>query len=149
MKRIDVLLRALSEVRARGVDARVAVVGTGDALPRVRELVHELGLDGHVDLPGFVDEDEKVRLLQRAHVSVQPSEKEGWGLTVIEANACGTPVIAADAPGLRRPRASAHRTLPLQGHTDLRDDDRAARLHAGGRALLLQGRCIRLQILHK
>jgi len=100
-KRIDVLLRALGEVRAKGVDAHLAIVGTGDALPRVRSLVRELGLEGHVDLPGFVDEDEKVRLLQRAHVSVQPSEKEGWGLTVIEANACGTPVIAADAPGLR------------------------------------------------
>jgi len=100
-KRLDVLLRALGEVRAQGLDAHVAIVGTGDALPRVRALTRQLGLEGHVDLPGFVDEEEKVRWLRRAHVSVQPSEKEGWGLTVIEANACGTPVIAADAPGLR------------------------------------------------
>jgi glycosyltransferase involved in cell wall biosynthesis len=32
---------------------------------------------------------------------VQPSPKEGWGLTVVEAGACGTPVVAADSPGLR------------------------------------------------
>jgi glycosyltransferase involved in cell wall biosynthesis len=100
-KRLDVLLHAFHEVRRRGLDAYLAILGTGDALPRVRALVRELGLEGWVDVPGFVAEDEKVRLLQQAHVVVQPSDKEGWGLTVIEANACGTPVIAADAPGLR------------------------------------------------
>jgi glycosyltransferase involved in cell wall biosynthesis len=100
-KRLDVLLRALVRVRAGGVDARVVVVGIGPDLPRVRALAGELGVGPHVEFTGFVDEDEKIRWLQAAHVCVQPSEKEGWGLTVIEANACGTPVIAADAPGLR------------------------------------------------
>jgi glycosyltransferase involved in cell wall biosynthesis len=100
-KRLDVLLRALQLVREQGVDARLVIAGAGDALSQVQALRHDLGLDDHVGLPGFVAEEEKVRLLQQAHVSVQPSEKEGWGLTVIEANACGTPVIAADAPGLR------------------------------------------------
>jgi len=41
-----------------------------------------------------------VRLFQAARVAVQPSEKEGWGLTVIEANACGVPVVASRSPGL-------------------------------------------------
>ena len=44
---------------------------------------------------------EKVRALQRAWALVQPSPKEGWGLTVVEAGACGTAVVAADSPGLR------------------------------------------------
>jgi glycosyltransferase involved in cell wall biosynthesis len=100
-KRLDVLLRALVEVRRGGIDARLVVAGVGEALPRVRALARALGLEASVETPGFVDEDAKVRLLQRAHVVVQPSEKEGWGLTVIEANACGTPVVAADVPGLR------------------------------------------------
>jgi glycosyltransferase involved in cell wall biosynthesis len=100
-KRLDVLLRAFGAVCDQGVDARLVIAGTGDALDRVRQLVDELDLGGRVDLPGFVTEEEKVRLLQQAHAVVQPSDKEGWGLTVIEANACGTPVIAADAPGLR------------------------------------------------
>jgi glycosyltransferase involved in cell wall biosynthesis len=52
-------------------------------------------------LRGFVDEDEKVRLLQTSHVLATASEKEGWGLTVLEAAACGTPAVATDAPGLR------------------------------------------------
>ena len=100
-KRLDVLLRALVRVRSAGVPARLVIAGTGEALAHVKALRQELGLEAHVDVPGFVDEAEKVRLLQRAHVLVQPSEKEGWGLTVIEANACGTPVIAAAVPGLQ------------------------------------------------
>ena len=100
-KRLDVLLRALVRVHRQGVPARLVIAGTGRALPQVTALRRALGLEAHVELPGFVDEAEKVRLLQRAHVMVQPSEKEGWGLTVIEANACGTPVIAAAVPGLR------------------------------------------------
>ncbi|HYY06185.1 MAG TPA: glycosyltransferase family 4 protein [Candidatus Limnocylindria bacterium] len=99
-KRLDVLLRALVRVRAAGVPARLVVAGTGAALPRVQSLAAGLGLASAVEMPGFVDEAEKVRLLQGAHVVVQPSEKEGWGLTVVEANACGTPVIAAAVPGL-------------------------------------------------
>jgi glycosyltransferase involved in cell wall biosynthesis len=100
-KRLDVLLRAVVRVRAEGIPARLVIAGAGEALARVRALAAELGLAAHVTVPGFIDEAEKVRLLQQAHVLVQPSEKEGWGLTVIEANACGTPVVAADVPGLR------------------------------------------------
>src|SRR5262249_14249350 len=43
----------------------------------------------------------KVAYIKRAHVAVSTSEKEGWGLTVLEANACGVPVVASDVPGLR------------------------------------------------
>jgi glycosyltransferase involved in cell wall biosynthesis len=100
-KRLDVLLRAVRQVRDGGVDVRLIVVGTGADLPRSRALARVLGLEGPVEFMGFVAEQDKVRLLQQAQVCVQPSEKEGWGLTVIEANACGTPVIAADVPGLR------------------------------------------------
>ena len=49
---------------------------------------------------GFVSDERKVELLQQAALMVQCSEKEGWGLTVTEAYACGTPVVARDVPGL-------------------------------------------------
>ena len=50
---------------------------------------------------GFVSEAEKIELLRRAWANLFPSPKEGWGITVVEAAACGTPSIASDSPGLR------------------------------------------------
>src|SRR5205823_79876 len=59
------------------------------------------GVAERVRLGGFVDEEEKLRLLQTAHAVACASEKEGWGLTVLEAAACGTPAVVTDVPGLR------------------------------------------------
>jgi glycosyltransferase involved in cell wall biosynthesis len=67
----------------------------------LRREARRLGVDGAVEFCGFLPRAEKVRRLQRAWALVQPSPKEGWGLTVVEAGACGTAVVAADSPGLR------------------------------------------------
>jgi glycosyltransferase involved in cell wall biosynthesis len=58
-------------------------------------------LEDSVSFLGFVSQETKLHWLRRSWAAVFPSEKEGWGLTVIEANACGTPVIASDSDGLR------------------------------------------------
>jgi glycosyltransferase involved in cell wall biosynthesis len=99
-KGLDAILRALSRLREKRPEARLAVAGTGDALPGLCELARNLGLEASVDFLGFVDERRKVELYHEAEVVVNSSLKEGWGLTSIEANACGTPVVAADVPGL-------------------------------------------------
>ena len=49
----------------------------------------------------FVSENEKVEWLRRAAVTVNTSEKEGWGMTVIEGNACGAPSVSSNVHGLR------------------------------------------------
>ena len=54
-----------------------------------------------MDFEGFVTEERKRELLRSCWGTVLPSPKEGWGITNVEAAACGTPAIAADAPGLR------------------------------------------------
>jgi len=100
-KRVDLFLRALVEVRRRVPDLRAVIVGDGSALAELRALASSLGLDDCVRFAGFVAADEKVRLLQQAHALVNTSEKEGWGLTVMEGNACGTITVASDVPGLR------------------------------------------------
>jgi glycosyltransferase involved in cell wall biosynthesis len=100
-KNIDLVIRAMRRVRARRPRARLLVVGEGDYRPALEALAHGLGLNGTVSFSGFVPQEEKVRLLQRAALSVTASPKEGWGVTVIEANACGTPVVATNVPGLR------------------------------------------------
>ncbi|MCL2182878.1 MAG: glycosyltransferase family 4 protein [Chitinispirillia bacterium] len=100
-KRVDAILDAMSIIEKNGRKLRLAVVGTGDDLPRLKKHAARLGLSGRIDFAGFVDEDKKIELLRKAAVFVNPSEKEGWGITNIEASACGTPIAANDAPGLR------------------------------------------------
>ena len=53
-----------------------------------------------VEFTGYVDEPTKAKLLAQSWVSIQPSSFEGWGITVIESNAAGTPVVAAKIGGL-------------------------------------------------
>jgi glycosyltransferase involved in cell wall biosynthesis len=100
-KRIDLVLGAVARLRERGTPARLVLAGQGDAAPGLRRLAARLGIADAVELRGFVDEDEKRRLFRRAWVHVLTSEKEGWGITNMEAAACGTPTVASDSPGLR------------------------------------------------
>ncbi len=100
-KRIDLVLRAMQQliVRVRGL--RLVVVGSGQELDRLQRLARDLGLVEHVTFTGFVDEATKLHYIQQAAVTVNTSEKEGWGLTILEAYACGVPAVASDVPGLR------------------------------------------------
>lgn len=101
-KRVDLVLEALAALRSRDLSGvRLRVGGRGDDLPRLQARVAELGLADAVDFLGFVSEEEKRSLLRRSWVHVLTSSKEGWGITVMEAAACGTPTVASDAPGLR------------------------------------------------
>ncbi|MBI4830121.1 MAG: glycosyltransferase family 4 protein [Candidatus Lindowbacteria bacterium] len=99
-KGAHILLRAMENVIKEIPDIRLIITGRGDYEPKLNELTKKLHLNGCVEFAGFVTTAQKVDLYRRAQVVVNPSAKEGWGLTVIEANACGTPVIAAEAPGL-------------------------------------------------
>jgi glycosyltransferase involved in cell wall biosynthesis len=100
-KSIDHFLRALPAVRTAVPGVKAVVVGEGDDRARLEGITASLGLGDMVEFTGFVPEERKVELLQRMWFAVAPSSKEGWGLTVVEANACGTPVIASDVQGLR------------------------------------------------
>ena len=100
-KKVDVMLHAMKQLEARFPDAEIVVIGRGPATEDLQRLARDLGLAGRTRFTGFVSDEERDRLLAEARVCVFPSEKEGWGLTVIEANAAGTPVVATDADGLR------------------------------------------------
>lgn len=100
-KGVDGVLRALPHVLARVPGARLEVIGDGPYQKDLRRTARRLGVEHAVEFLGFLPRAEKVRRLQEAWVLVQPSPKEGWGLTVVEAGACGTPVVAANSPGLR------------------------------------------------
>ncbi len=100
-KSIDVLIHAFSDVIKQQPDAKLVIAGGGEAEHSLKDLVHELHLDNSISFAGKVSEQEKRNLFQKAWLMVNPSMKEGWGITTIEANACATPVIGSDVPGLR------------------------------------------------
>lgn len=100
-KSVDHVVRAFADVRFRIPSAKLVIIGRGDFQPELERLAHELGVVDAVRFTGFVSEEDKLRLLQELWVVVNPSMKEGWGIVNVEANACGTPAIAADSPGLR------------------------------------------------
>lgn len=100
-KGVDQLVRTAAMLKQRGRDFEVIIAGGGDDRLRLETLAVELGVADRVRFPGYVSEDAKINLYQQAAVLVETSLKEGWGMIVIEANGCGTPVVAADSPGLR------------------------------------------------
>jgi glycosyltransferase involved in cell wall biosynthesis len=100
-KRIDHAIEAVALLKRRGRPARLRIAGKGDDEPRLRETVDRLGVGDVVTFEGFVTEEGKRDLMWQAWATVQPSPKEGWGITNVEAAACGTPTVASDSPGLR------------------------------------------------
>lgn len=99
-KQIPRLIAMMPRVRERVPDARLVVVGWGDARPEAEAAARELGVTDCVDFRGYVSPEEKAELYRRSWVLATPSMIEGWGLTVMEANACGLPAVSFDVPGL-------------------------------------------------
>lgn len=95
LKDFPALLRALAIVRRRA-PARLLVLGAGPERDALLALRARLELDDAVDLPGFCDDP--LPLFARAAALVVSSRFEGFGLTLVEALACGTPVVSTDCP---------------------------------------------------
>jgi len=100
-KGVETALKAIALARRSGVEPRLEIAGQGDDRARLERLAQTLGLAAHTRFLGFVSDEEKRRLMRRAWAVVFPSPKEGWGISNVEAAACGTPALASDSPGLR------------------------------------------------
>ena len=76
------------------------IIGKGDKkyLKFLKGMVNQLNID--VNFFGYVDQKKKFELLSKAHILINPSTREGWGLVNIEANACAVPVVSYTSPGL-------------------------------------------------
>jgi len=100
-KNVDLLLRAMAALSSRFPEAQLTIIGEGSERAHLETLASELGIADRTCFAGFVTDARRDEILAAARVCVCPSTKEGWGLTVIESNAVGTPNVASDAPGLR------------------------------------------------
>jgi glycosyltransferase involved in cell wall biosynthesis len=98
-KSINVFIRVAKQLSSKFPNANFLIAGEGEELSKLK--AYATRIQSPVTFVGRVSEKKKVSLLQEAWVVVNPSSVEGWGLTVIEANACGTPVVASNVSGLK------------------------------------------------
>ena len=111
-KRIDTLLEVVARVRARIPGVRLIRAG-GELTGAQQALAGRLGVEDAVAAVPFIDRTVLASLYRRAALVLLPSEREGFGLPIVEAMACGTPVVASDIPALREVGGTAVSYCPV------------------------------------
>ncbi len=100
-KSLSVFIKSAKKILRKMPKVEFVIAGDGVDKKKLIKLAKALGLEKKITFTGKVSEAQKVRLYQKAWVFMNPSLMEGWGITSIEANACGTPVVASNVAGLR------------------------------------------------
>ena len=100
----DQMILALRAIRSTVPDVLYAIAGDGEERLRLQDLVVREGLEDHVQLLGEVDEDQLLRCYQQCDLFVLPNRQvgrdiEGFGMVLLEAQACGKPVVAGASGG--------------------------------------------------
>lgn len=95
---IEMIEYSVEELNIKNITLKIA--GKGEDETRLKTLVKNKNLENYVKFLGYISDQEKEVLLDEAHLHVQFSRKEGWGITVIEAAAKGTPTICYPVAGL-------------------------------------------------
>jgi glycosyltransferase involved in cell wall biosynthesis len=122
VKRFPVLLDALAVCKERHPALQAVIVGEGYEREQLEQRRRELGADDWIALPGRVDDEELLDLYRRAWVVASASAHEGWGMTLTEAAACGTPAVAT--------RIAGHEDAVVDAETGLLVDDATSLEHA-------------------
>jgi len=100
-KNLPMLVQALADLRKEGLPAKLRVIGSDDPrYPEAQQLAVSLGVNDHILWSGYVPDRDLLSAYQKADVFVLPSRYEGFGLPVLEAMACGTPVICSNTSSL-------------------------------------------------
>lgn len=92
-KNVDFLLRAVSLLKIDRPDTICCIVGDGPEKTDLIELSNKIGISANVEFTGFQDYSSLIEKMKASKVFVLPSSREGFGMVVIEAFACGVPVI--------------------------------------------------------
>lgn len=111
-KRIDALLSTCAALVARVPDLHLVRVGGPFSVQQER-MIQDMGLADRISVVPCLDERTLAAMYRRAALVLLPSEREGFGLTVLEAMACGTPVVASDLPVLKEVGGAAVEYCPV------------------------------------
>jgi len=111
VKRFDLLIRSLVKAKAALPELRAVIIGEGYERPVLEALRSELGATEWLALPGRVEDDELVSWYRQAWLVASASQREGWGMTLTEGAACGTPAVATAIAG--------HKDAVLHGESGL------------------------------
>jgi glycosyltransferase involved in cell wall biosynthesis len=114
VKRYDALVRAAHRARRQVPGLKLDIIGEGYERPKIQAVIDELGAADWVNLRGYVTDEEKIDLYRRAWVVTSASAREGWGMTLTEAAACGTPAVAS--------RIAGHEDATIDGETGVLAD---------------------------
>jgi glycosyltransferase involved in cell wall biosynthesis len=99
VKRFDLLVDELVSVRRRVPGLRARIIGEGYERPHLEARIRAAGAGEWIELVGRQTEDELLDAYRRAWVLVSTSQREGWGMTITEAAACGTPAVVTRIAG--------------------------------------------------
>jgi glycosyltransferase involved in cell wall biosynthesis len=99
VKRFELLIDALVELRGHHPDLEAVIVGEGYERPALEARIRAAGATGWLTLPGHLSDGDLLSLYRRAWVLASTSLREGWGMTVTEAAACGTPAVVSRIAG--------------------------------------------------
>lgn len=122
VKRFDALIDALVALRVRHPDLEAVIVGEGYERAALEQRIRTARADAWLQLPGRLSDDDLVALYQRAWVVTSASAREGWGMTITEAAACGTPAVVTDIAGHRDAVDTGESGLVSAGPAALVDD---------------------------
>ncbi len=113
VKGFDLAIGALAGVRGQGIEARLVLAGEdwGEAT-RLRRLASDLGASRSIEFAGRVDAAQRLDLYNRAQALLVPSRYESFGITALEAVACGCPAVVSDTGGLAEAAGPAGRVVP-------------------------------------
>ncbi len=99
VKRYDSLIDVLVETKRRHPELEAVIVGEGYTRADLEAQRREAGAEDWIHLPGRIEDEELLSLYRRAWVVVGAAAREGWGMTLTEAAACGTPAVATRIAG--------------------------------------------------
>jgi len=107
-KSVETAIYAIAHLIQKIPEVNLIIAGEGESRSSLEKLSRSLHLDKFIKFTGKVSDSDKAKLLAKSWVMIHPSSMEGWGISAIEANAAGTPVVAANVPGLRNSVKNPH-----------------------------------------